>query len=835
MKHTLRNTFIAVLALTAVPAATYARQLSVSEAVAAAQRTAGAPAKAYGEGNLQLKYTGRADGINTLYVVSGGEGYIVVAADDVATPLLGYADSGNFDINAVSPAMREWLAEYSAQIAAAVATGGNVTAAAPRASYSNIRPIVTTNWNQDSPYNDKCPKVDGRATYTGCVATALAQVMNVHQWPDQGTGSITYEWKYYDTSNQLNKQNITADFSSIPLDWSSMIDSYANGAGTTAQRTAVANLMYAAGTASRMQYGISASGTSILNSAQGLIDYFDYDKGLMYYERNLYPLSVWTDMLYTELSAGRPVLYSGQNANGQSGHAFVIDGYSKSDGLFHVNWGWGGLSDGYFLITTLDPGQQGIGGSSSGYSNDQSAVMGIQRPVAGSDYKTLFGINGTFSTSESSYSRSSGSSVTVSCNYRNLSFVTKTVSCGLKLVNQQTGEISYAWWVYAPSSLHSSYDFNPFEIRYTQFPTEGTYTVTPVVKDNADNSISDLCIPVDSPQSLTLVATPETLTFTPDTQDANLSATSPDFAGNLYVGKRAVITTTVSNSGAEYFGNVRLRFMNGSTQAAVIASGMIDLEKDNSIEVTFDTTLPSAVTAGSYTIGVYDNTGKLISPTRNVTVSTAPSGTPTISFSNIKFLHTLGGSGTSNDPAVICADYFWIQATATCSGGYFDQNLYAYIFPQNGGTSLTVLSDNTLPMSPGESRTVTFNSDITSVVSVGSTYMALLSQPPTGGYVSGSRNYFKVGLLTGIDDVTVSDDSALAVYPNPATDIVTIEAGAAVRSVCVYSLNGTLARRADFSATDTTVSLDIDGMAAGHYIITVETVSGTAAERLIKL
>ncbi|MDO4319051.1 MAG: C10 family peptidase [Bacteroidales bacterium] len=830
MKHFTELTKIAAIALLATPVTTFARQLTVDEALAAVGRTF-MPAKVKGNGNMQLRYTARANGINTVYVVSSGEGYLVLSADDVATPLLGYADNGSFDINDMPPAMRQWLDDYSAQIAAAVATGGVVTGAAPLASYSNIRPIVTTRWNQDSPYNDKCPRVDGRATYTGCVATALAQVMNVHKWPEKASGTNTYEWQYYNSSGQLQKTNITLDFSTIPLSWSSMIDNYSNGAGTTAQRTAVANLMYAAGVASNMQYGTGESGASTTTSARGLVDYFDYDKGLLLYERNLYPLTTWTDMLYTELAAGRPVLYSGQNANGASGHAFVIDGYSAGDGLFHVNWGWGGMSDGYYLITTLEPGQQGIGGSTAGYSNDQSAVMGIQPPVPGSEYKTVFGVNDKFSTSKETYTRSER--VTINCKYRNYSLVSQTVRCGLKLVDKATGAISYVWWIYAPSQLGSNYFFNPFEISGSAFPSEGTYTVTPAVLNSADNAIYDPLIPVDSPQSMTLVATPETLTFTPDIQQSVISATAPDLATRLYVGKRAVINTSVSNTGAEYFGKVELRFNRGATTVATVTSGMIDIEQGRSIDVTFDTTLPSAITAGSYTVGVYDNTGKLISPTVNVTVTAAPAGTPTITFSNIRFLNTFGGNGTSASPALVCADYFWIQATATCSGGYFDGDLRAYIFPETGGSSLTVLTDNTLPMSSGESRTVTFHGDLSDVVSVGSTYAAILSQPPTGGYISGDWNYFKVDMLTGIDDVTV-DNSPLAVYPNPATDAVTIEAGAAVRAVSIYSLDGTLARRTGFDGIETTVTLDVDALAPGHYIITVETVSGITAERLIK-
>ena len=178
--RTARRMGAAALAVLMGLSPAFARQLTVDEAIAAANSSVGmqkaAPAK-----NYELKYTVKAEKLNTLYVVSDGQGYMVLAADDVATPLLGYSDSGSFDAEMMPPSMKAWLDQYSAQIAYAAAHGAKVHAAAPRANYTSIAPLVSTKWNQDKPYNDMCPKVGNTPTYTGCVATAMAQVVNTYK------------------------------------------------------------------------------------------------------------------------------------------------------------------------------------------------------------------------------------------------------------------------------------------------------------------------------------------------------------------------------------------------------------------------------------------------------------------------------------------------------------------------------------------------------------------------------------------------------------------------------------------------------------------------------
>lgn len=191
-----------------------ARQLSPDEALSAALSQPGVSGMlkttTHGKLRPRLAYTAAAGATRLLYVFDRGasSGYVVVAADDVARPMLGYTDKGDFSIDSIPPALRWWLGCYAAEIKAAVSSGTSVAAQpASTVSRTPIEPIVATMWNQDAPFNNLCPELDGERAVTGCVATAMAQVMKVHQWPATGTGTNSYSFTYNNTSH-----NVSLDF-----------------------------------------------------------------------------------------------------------------------------------------------------------------------------------------------------------------------------------------------------------------------------------------------------------------------------------------------------------------------------------------------------------------------------------------------------------------------------------------------------------------------------------------------------------------------------------------------------------------------------------------------
>ena len=327
------------------------------------------------------------------YIFNTADGFVIVSADDIAVPILGYSDSGNFDPQNIPINMYEWLQGYEHDISLGISNG--VSASTEIATdwrklssgqmvstkrSRSVNALVQTRWNQSSPYNNLCPydSDEGERTVTGCVATAMAQIMKYWNYPTQGNGSQTY------THNKYGE--LTANFGQTTYDWNNMVNSYSNSA-TQAQKDAVATLMYHCGVAVTMSYGVSGTGGSgavTVGPSNGTAEYalknfFLYKNTLVGCYRSSYEEDEWKNMLITDLDAGRPVIYTGRGEGG--GHCFICDGYNNSN-QFHFNWGWGGYCDGFYSINSMEPGTGGIGSGNGSYNESQSAIFGIE-PNAG--------------------------------------------------------------------------------------------------------------------------------------------------------------------------------------------------------------------------------------------------------------------------------------------------------------------------------------------------------------------------------------------------------------------------------------------------------------------
>ena len=380
-KHFL---FIAVIVMAMTVPFASAKQIGPERALEIARQfsTTDTKLKSMSASPAQMKvvYTAKPEGSpadsddnGLLYVVSSGDnaGYVMVAGDDVVSnPVLGYSTGGEFDYGTAPDNLKWWIGEYARMIEYA-AEHGMAVAETPKFDTS-LDPLIKTHWNQDYPYNNLCPWLDeGYRGYTGCVATAMAQVMKYHRWPEQGTGSHTYTDPYCG-------QTLSANFGETTYRWDLMPNDY-DGSWTDEQIEAVATLMAHCGVAVDMQYMPDGSGAYSSDVPGALVNYFGYAKDIIHRDRDYYTQSEWIEMVKAELDAARPVYYSGQSTGG--GHAFVIDGYN-TDGYFHVNWGWGSLSDGYYQLATLDPySGQGIGGTTAGYAYSQGAIFNMHRPT----------------------------------------------------------------------------------------------------------------------------------------------------------------------------------------------------------------------------------------------------------------------------------------------------------------------------------------------------------------------------------------------------------------------------------------------------------------------
>ena len=254
--------------------------------------------------------------------------------------VIGYGDNGNFDFDNMPEAMKEWLAGY---ISATQQDGG---ATPRREAVQPVEPLLKTQWHQRAPFNNLCPTYDDHRTVAGCATIALAQVLNYYKSENTSPEKVQYV-------NDPTSTEITVDFSKGGYDWNNMLDSYNDVEYTDAQADAVARLCYEAGVACKAEYGFSSMyDYSVSNFStkaplpfEALQRYFDFNCNI--FMRGYIPTTVWHEILDENLLDGKPIIYAG---TGDGSHAFVVDGVD-SEGLYHINWGWGGDCDGYYDIT----------------------------------------------------------------------------------------------------------------------------------------------------------------------------------------------------------------------------------------------------------------------------------------------------------------------------------------------------------------------------------------------------------------------------------------------------------------------------------------------------
>ena len=298
-------------------------------------------------------------------------GFVVVSGDDCVGDnlVLGYCDSGSFDAEAIPVNMQAWLDDVAGQISLLAASGAKAQRVAV---HEDIAPLVTCHWNQNFPFNALCPVKDAGLCVTGCAATALAQVLYYHRWPQEPIAAPLPSYINFRDTTTLEA------LPSVAFDWDNMLDDYDDTANE-AQCLAVATLMRYCGQLFQMGYTPRVSSAMYFDSDL-LVRNFGYDPGVTMVYSSSYSVQGWYDLLHDELHAGRPLFFAASSTGG--GHAFVVDGYRVVDGepYFHVNWGWGGQSDGFFKLTLMNPYSHGTGSSSTGdgYTNNQCVCIGLQ-------------------------------------------------------------------------------------------------------------------------------------------------------------------------------------------------------------------------------------------------------------------------------------------------------------------------------------------------------------------------------------------------------------------------------------------------------------------------
>lgn len=753
-------------------------------------------------GNLRLVYTENVNETHqpAVYVFSRPGNYFLVSADDNAKALLGYADE-TFDPDNIPPSLKWWIGEYARQIATVGSRPANTVLRTARAP---ISPMVKTLWDQGAPYNNMCPVYSGERAVTGCAATAMAQVMKYFNYPAKGKGSHSY---------RSNGKILSLNFANVEFDWQNMLDRYHNTNTTDAQKNAVANLMYACGVSIDMQYSPVESGATDMSVPYALVNYFNYDKGIRYLLRDYYTTAQWEEIIYNQLATRGPVQYSGISNEG--GHSFVCDGYD-ANGYFHFNWGWSGMSDGYYLLTALDPEQQGIGGSLSGFDFSQSVVGEVRQPQSDSAaYPELYILEGI---EIPATSFRIGSQITVNAMVANYSYMTTRATLGLKFVNTETGTETYT----AGSTnvqLQQGYYVDRY---YLSMPIKatGTYIVTPAMR-TADGTWYDIPVKKAFTSSYTFSVSNGNVTATPNSV-GSLRAEDIEVKTRLYLGQDFNIGATIKNPTSEdLYASIAPALVSDNEILTVGEYLFVNLNAGDSKTIDYIGSFehPSqswTPTGGDYKLCfINTETNEVISDFTDVSVRNAPANT-ILNVSNF----AIEGGLTNVDAA-----HVRFTGRVQCRMGYFGGRLDVVIFPNSSDENTVSIAN--LPAKPlfisfGQYDELDASGRLVDV-EVGKSYIAAVFNGMT--QVSNG-----IVFTIGSDSSSISAVPANGSITVPAATDGNIDFGGYVAEVNIYSLSGALLRHAT-----NIESINITDLSTGMYIAEITIGGDTPVKKVTRI
>lgn len=692
----------------------------------------------------------------TLYIASmGNGGSAVVSADSDAPPLLGYSDTP-IDLDNAPGAMKSLLATLSGEIERMRSDGlvGQQRVAPQRKA---VAPICRATWDQAAPYNYYCPKVGDAKSMTGCVATAMAEVLYALQWPAQCNGGTeTYRW-------DSQKTELTLDYDGFELKWD-LMEPYYSGSLSSESSRATAKLMQALGYAAHMQYSPNASGAQGLQLSKGLVDHFDFDCTLQYALHDWYFQDQWEDLIYGELERGVPVYCDGADVVSNAGHAFVIDGYD-GNGYFHLNWGWGGMSNGYYLLTALDPTSQGIGGSTGGYNFMQGAIVGM---VKGSETKPskrpmTFALIDDFTTTKASANAGDAVEFTgTMCNMTPVYYAEAVPS--VRFFNLDTSEETFA----RGQQTYSGFDmYSGYSKTSVKMPTklaDGDYLITPAIQSAVTRKFYEARYIPNGSAAVPCTVTNGIFTFkTPVIAD--IKATDLEISGKAYPGTNITVNALVSNTTSEpYVGLVRAALFSGggNTLEAQLAAVNMEIMPGETKDLSIPCYLPETLASPkSYRLLLFNEAGRSVCSPLTVSIKERPAE-GTVQCSRIECTDTRKNSLTFS------LDVENVE-------GYYSNPIYVVILRRSGsGNPLDYFVTNPITLDKGGKTTLTVTSTF-AAGKAGTTYQAVPF------YLSGNN------AIEMPQSQRTTFDLAEGEYYEPETGI---EEAAAAAGTYVYDLQG---------------------------------------------
>lgn len=767
------------------------------------------------------------------YVYNHGQSaYVIVSGDDRMKPVLGYSDKGAFVTDNLPSNIQGWLESYNAVYTALA--DGEQAIKEPRLLTRAVFPETVTpmlgdiNWNQDAPYNNACPLVQGNRSVTGCVATAMAMILKYHNFPVKGKGTYSYK-----TSLGIE---CSFDYGNTTFSWDKMLPQYVSGSYTTEQANAVAELMYACGVAVDMEYSPSSSGAYSFKVGQALIDYFGYDGNLGYVYRQYFTSEEWMNMIKKELSEGRPVLYNG--ASKDVGHEFVFDGYDAQD-MVHVNWGWGGSNNGYFEVVSLDPSSPGIGGGTNlggGFIYQQGMLIGLEPPTASSSYTSHFYLS-KLEVNKKEIAKGESFDLTVTELY-NMS--TKFQNGQLGLIAEKDGK-QLALWNASLGNVNTNYGTKGEtfpNITISNDLADGTYALYLATKDMRETTWSRVRGGYGFESQFTLTVTGNKCILTPFTGNLTLQKDldgSVEILHNLYSGRKgdfkmllsnrnttndfyglagvAFITTDEEPQIISLTGYTQLELKPGTSNKEVIISGdLISNLSETSTDIPAgDYYISPGIQWGEYVYGIGDN---LVTVTVNRVY-----GSPKLVVTNA---HLEKNQLQVGEKLKLLA-----ELSLSGAGNVYDETLMAAIFKVGQNTTSNIHYAETF-IEKGEAQN--FVMEIDPVVGEGKYTINLYKPELLGNYDSQNplcNLTFTVGPVTAIED-EIANKEGIVVYGQPVEDELCVYSSVAASDIRIYSLSGQmiLYEKLDNTTDDKYFSISVKGLAAGYYIVTLNSVNG---------
>ena len=617
-------------------------------------------------------------------------GYIIVSGDDRTPAVLAYSDKGTFDANEVPEAMQALLDSYVEQIAALDAGAMLASHMTPAPA---ISPMVPSMWSQNSPYNILFPMVTSSAhAKVGCVATAMAQVLYYHKWPVRTTQPIP---AYTSTALSIYMPELPV----VDFEWDLMQDTYLISDSTSAQALAASLLSLYCAQSVEMNFKSSSSGATTTRVPLALSNYFGYSAGMHSLRRSNYTTAEWESAIYSELAAARPVIYSGSKES--SGHAYVCDGYD-GDCRFHINWGWNGMSNGYFLLNVLNPDLQGTGSANGdyGYVYRQAIVVGIEPDYGATNEFGLTISDLALNSFTGTRSSSSGNfTAVVSGHFNNYTSQYIDADLGWALYQGDT-LVKRLISSYTTSLRPGSYiNHANKELSFGSGLTSGTYRIVPIFSERSAGNWRP-CIGADM-NYIEVTINNNRCTFTgygtagtPDYTVNNIAVT-----GNMHPNRPVDIVLNMTNNGYS-FNELLYMFVDG----AFTSASYVCIEQGETDDIPFSY-LPEE--AGSYTVKFsFNEDGSNPIATRTLTIVNMPSADLT---GSIKVFEV-----TDSINRIITSDKFSGRLTITNNGSttYNEDiaiRLYKNIYGNYGSNIQTITQ--LVNLAPGASTTIEFDLD----------------------------------------------------------------------------------------------------------------------------